>query len=188
VKGLKGRTIVQVPAEQKAAAEDFALRCNDWRARQRHVCVRCFEEWWRPEPVASDLCPKCCSHSVQIRGYMVKANGEACPQILCLECGRRGDISRHDLEPVLDIVLRDNTADKWNADKTCEHCGARGCEYHHFAPRAIFNDADSWPTAWLCPNCHRLWHQSMRAAGGFSLPEDQRVGPRPSWWYRQDSA
>src|SRR3990167_10649997 len=46
----------------------------------------------------------------------------------------------------------------------CEHCGKRRhCEVHHYAPRALFgNDADQWPTGWLCvgdDGCPELWHR-----------------------------
>lgn len=33
------------------------------------------------------------------------------------------------------------------------------CEFHHLAPRKFFGDeADEWPTAWLCQDCHDRWH------------------------------
>lgn len=38
-------------------------------------------------------------------------------------------------------------------------CTNRGSEYHHFAPRHLFEDADLWPTAWLCLEHHREWHR-----------------------------
>jgi hypothetical protein len=42
----------------------------------------------------------------------------------------------------------------------CEHCGEKnGVEFHHWAPRHLFDDADAWPTAWLCVKCHQLWHR-----------------------------
>jgi hypothetical protein len=45
----------------------------------------------------------------------------------------------------------------------CEHCGAPGAETHHWAPRSLFLDYDTWPTAHLCSACHALWHNVMRA-------------------------
>jgi hypothetical protein len=45
----------------------------------------------------------------------------------------------------------------------CERYGAIGpVERHHWAPSAIFDDSDSWPTADLCGPCHRRWHAMMR--------------------------
>jgi len=40
----------------------------------------------------------------------------------------------------------------------CQRCGARSAELHHWAPRAWFEDADDWPTAYLCRTCHLNWH------------------------------
>ena len=45
----------------------------------------------------------------------------------------------------------------------CEHCGTAGVETHHWAPRNLFRDYNAWPTAQLCPACHALWHDVMRA-------------------------
>lgn len=59
-------------------------------------------------------------------------------------------------------------------DNRCGHCSGAGCaeccnrcarcrEYkptdrHHFAPNALFDDSDLWPTADLCRECHQYWH------------------------------
>ena len=45
----------------------------------------------------------------------------------------------------------------------CEHCGAPGVETHHWAPRSLFRDYNTRPTARLYPACHALWHDVMRA-------------------------
>lgn len=53
--------------------------------------------------------------------------------------------------------------------KVCEKCGGvDNVERHHWAPREAFSDADQWPTAVLCRDCHVRWHTEMR-----------RIGPRP---------
>lgn len=61
-------------------------------------------------------------------------------------------------------------------DNSCENCGGNGCswcvgdpcvrcgshehiEWHHWAPRHLFDDAEMWPTALLCRKCHQHWHQ-----------------------------
>ena len=44
---------------------------------------------------------------------------------------------------------------------TCAVCGCPGAEYHHWAPQAIFEDADKWPVSYLCRTCHRKWHDTM---------------------------
>lgn len=45
-------------------------------------------------------------------------------------------------------------------DGPCAACGTVGPrEVHHWAPRHLFGDAaDRWPTANLCGDCHRQWH------------------------------
>ena len=54
-------------------------------------------------------------------------------------------------------VLYDNRP---NAHE-CEFlgCTRRDTQYHHFAPRHLFDDADSWPGAYLCAYHHTLWHE-----------------------------
>lgn len=43
----------------------------------------------------------------------------------------------------------------------CTHCNRRGGEVHHWAPQALFADADKWPTDYLCKACHDLWHDTV---------------------------
>ncbi len=41
-------------------------------------------------------------------------------------------------------------------------CGSFGTELHHWAPTAVFGaEAVLWPTAQLCPDCHREWHRRV---------------------------
>lgn len=41
----------------------------------------------------------------------------------------------------------------------CEVCGADGAENHHWAPFHIFGgECDKWPQSFLCPPCHKRWH------------------------------
>jgi hypothetical protein len=50
----------------------------------------------------------------------------------------------------------------------CVKCGSLGAELHHWAPRAIFgNEADQWPTDYLCLPCHRLWHDTINKQRAF---------------------
>jgi formate dehydrogenase maturation protein FdhE len=44
----------------------------------------------------------------------------------------------------------------------CERCGEIGyLERHHWAPISLFDDADNWPTSFLCHTCHAEWHSVM---------------------------
>ena len=41
-------------------------------------------------------------------------------------------------------------------------CGAEGAELHHWAPKEVFGqEANAWPTAFLCVACHQEWHVGM---------------------------
>jgi hypothetical protein len=56
-------------------------------------------------------------------------------------------------------TLRINSA---TPSAQCERCGRWGAvEVHHWAPQARFPDAELWPKAQLCRDCHVLWHQVM---------------------------
>ena len=45
-------------------------------------------------------------------------------------------------------------------------------QLHHFAPRALFEDADDWPQAYLCIECHMRWHVTLKT------PHGNRRAPR----------
>lgn len=48
------------------------------------------------------------------------------------------------------------------SSRICVRCGCNGLErsveLHHWAPRAIFSDAEDWPKSFLCSECHDRWH------------------------------
>ena len=57
-----------------------------------------------------------------------------------------------------------------------EPCAVRGClnkgtEYHHFSPRHLFDDADDWPTAYLCKVHHTMWHKITRTGSYYGNNE-----------------
>jgi hypothetical protein len=55
--------------------------------------------------------------------------------------------------------------DRTSSRPPCRVCGARGSELHHWAPRALFGDeADVWPTDFLCRRCHTRWHTAIANA------------------------
>ena len=41
------------------------------------------------------------------------------------------------------------------------HAGKMGGSAHHWAPVHLFggDEADRWPTGWLCQPCHTEWHR-----------------------------
>lgn len=115
-----------------------------------------------------------CSHQHTIHGYIVKRDGVPNGRRWCVQCGTTIATRRADgCGPVLFYDLREH-----EEIAPCERCGTtEGTQLHHWAPRAIFGgrEADRWPTSWLCPDCHALWHRLMREAGGTRLPPEQRI-------------
>jgi hypothetical protein len=109
-----------------------------------------------------------CSHDQWRWGVVRQANGTR--QIIrgCRECGAdvgpKQFYSQHECpDQLADLpILRDYL----NRNPPCRRCGAWGAELHHFAPRDIFgsDEADLWPTAYLCPRCHAHWHSTMHRA------------------------
>lgn len=89
----------------------------------------------------------------------------------CRDC-KFGQAVKHALVPP-EIVNGDPGYDygiKENVGfaEPCERCGSReGSEYHHYAPRHLFPDADSWATGYLCRPCHIEWHRRTQT-GAFS--------------------
>ena len=45
----------------------------------------------------------------------------------------------------------------------CAQCNSRGAERHHWAAKEWFGneEADTWPTDYLCVTCHNAWRNKM---------------------------
>jgi hypothetical protein len=73
-----------------------------------------------------------------------------------------------------DLPLRVNKATRW-----CAVCGDEHVQRHHWLPVAVAQrygeDANAWPSSYLCPDHHQLWHKVMHEAG---LAGRLRVGKR----------
>jgi len=106
-----------------------------------------------------------CSAGLTVVAYIV-ANGARHHKLCCVACQR---LSRTSLpQRLLDYTIVAETPAVRSASASepgflCEHCGAAGVETHHWAPRSLFHDYNTWPTAQLCPACHALWHNVVRA-------------------------
>lgn len=92
-------------------------------------------------------------------------NGKSQYRTVCDGCGARSKVIRKaQLEELCErhslIIFQGQDRRSENPD--CERCGASGTEYHHYAPRSIFADADDWPTGYLCVACHTEWHRATR--------------------------
>jgi hypothetical protein len=60
------------------------------------------------------------------------------------------------------IKIDDIPTEKDYRVEKCAVCGELGAEYHHWAPRHLFGDnADKWPTAYLCKAHHDEWHNIL---------------------------
>jgi hypothetical protein len=118
------------------------------------------------------ICHECvprCPHRA-LSGYVIKRDGVAVARNRCGYCGiamsdpRRGSW-------IYDVCFKDHREDQ--EPRPCERCGSPdGTQLHHWAPYAIFADADAWPKSWLCQPCHSTWHGAMRRADGYRLADD----------------
>jgi hypothetical protein len=106
-----------------------------------------------------------CGARLTVVAYLV-ANGARHYRLRCLACQR---LSRTSLpQRLLDDATMAQAPAVRSATASepgffCEHCGAAGADTHHWAPRSLFRDYHTWSTAQLCPACHALWHDVMRA-------------------------
>lgn len=92
------------------------------------------------------------------------SNGAIYVKKICELCGRRFDGKTWvkcppGLSPD-DIPIDEDYCQEFNY--TCEVCGKKGAEIHHWAPRGLFGDeADDWPVSLLCRECHMKWHNRI---------------------------
>jgi hypothetical protein len=176
--GLSKYNIVPVEPKLKEALERAFQDAQRFGTGTREWCTQCLQSTYRRRIFSA--CRSCCPHDPvrSVTGYLAKSNGAYLAQRFCLACAHRADIRRGETPTLLDLCFRNNT-ELYPTDP-CARCGATtGTELHHWAPSAIFNDADLWPKSWLCLDCHRIWHQAMRAASGVRLPESERIGESP---------
>jgi len=160
---LRNYTVVTLPDADREMIELASERLDQRGFDSCNLCTR--------HSYGALTCGDCrhkCTHPDAVNGYIYRADGSMMAWSRCFRCGRmvkglpRGS-------QIFGVCLRNNT-------KTpCERCGHIGSQYHHWAPQAIFADANDWPTAWLCQSCHSTWHRAMREAGGVSLPNKVRA-------------
>jgi hypothetical protein len=106
-----------------------------------------------------------CGARLTVVAFLV-ANGDRHYKLRCLACHR---LSRMSLpQRLLDSAAMAQAVAVRSASASepgflCEHCGGAWVETHHWAPRNLFHDHNSWSMAQLYPACHALWHDVMRA-------------------------
>lgn len=62
----------------------------------------------------------------------------------------------------------------------CKRCGAIGTELHHWAPKELFEDAEEWPTAYLCPKHHQEWHNKVTNKLRTLQRREERTNVKPA--------
>jgi hypothetical protein len=103
-----------------------------------------------------------CDHPKAEPQRLIAANGATHVVMICVDCDHNinpGRFHPHDrIYGSLDDlpIWRDYRGQ----NPPCAHCGAAESELHHWYPRELDGpeEADRWPTAWLCTRCHNLWH------------------------------
>jgi hypothetical protein len=119
--------------------------------------------------VESERCKRCGTSCLLARD--LAANGK--PQYFwwCAHCARVADPSRPFVAKEYIVrVLRDDpdtlpiiTRYPELKNPKCEYhgCERTDTEYHHWAPRHLFTDAEDWPGSYLCGEHHPHWHRIM---------------------------
>lgn len=105
-----------------------------------------------------------CPHDHSTIGRSINTDGSSRVWRRCDDCGENTGgpgkwISQQqagqplDALPIFDSYRQEHPP--------CVRCGRWGTQLHHFMPSHAAGrlEADLWPTAWLCPDCHDRWHR-----------------------------
>jgi hypothetical protein len=115
---------------------------------------------------ATRKCPQCRVDRTGVLTRLTATNGVAMVGWRSTECDHwlrdakgRAWIPHADLAAAgVDMATIPELVD-YSTWAICEHCSARGVDFHHTAPSAMFADAHLWPIVLLCPACHHEWHR-----------------------------
>lgn len=97
-------------------------------------------------------------------GTLFKRNGTAEFRVRCTGCGAESSGIGN---TIANRLMARGVTVTWTRTEPSDHtCSVLGCqrtdvEWHHFAPRNVFHDADNWPYMPLCVSHHRQWHRTM---------------------------
>lgn len=107
-------------------------------------------------------CRHCGIETVWRLARTIMKNGASLIFWQCLECEKRAEKARN--IPHEEIHKRKISFQSipvigdYRDGEICARCGRKNVEYHHWAPKHLFKDANAWPGDYLCPDCHREWH------------------------------
>ena len=135
------------------------------------------------------VCVRCGSYDVKLR-KQITSSGAIQIAWYCRECYRWAEIPqkwlRHDFinaEFKKNIHTKDSTIyniptiNDSSGDNPCIICGGPG-ENHHWAPQAYESDFGvewiAWPTAALCLEHHRQWHNIVTPTLGNHKKEENQ--------------
>lgn len=157
---------------------DF-VQPNGSRSPERRCA--CGRRLWRTGAVS---CSECCFHPSHELECTLARNGVTQYRRRCIDCGLAHGVKHAQVGPGEAAVMTANYTDQ---NHPCARCDNHHTEYHHFAPQAIFGsyEADCWPGAWLCRECHSIWHRQMRMAGGYKLEPARRLREATYTTYEQ---
>jgi len=108
-----------------------------------------------------------CAKISRVLVSKIAINGRNDISAWCLSCGgqsealKHAEIKKEGVEISKIVTVSDRTMENTTicAVVGCEN---KGQEYHHFAPKHLFNNAGDWPAAYLCNDHHREWHKKTR--------------------------
>jgi len=109
-------------------------------------------------------CPYCGQMVVAYK--QISTNGAKTVILRCAECKKIPDpkrmfYSNKDYPNFEELPLLNDYS---LSSEPCAYVGCTniGTEYHHLSPRHLFEDAEYWPTCFLCKPHHDLWHRKTR--------------------------
>ncbi|GLT24033.1 hypothetical protein GCM10007933_35040 [Zoogloea oryzae] len=105
---------------------------------------------------------KPCKHCHAVRHWGIRRyinlGGSQQFVVVCEWCGARtNQYIKAKVIRALNLIVPETLPDR--PRHRCVVCNADGAENHHWAPQALFgSEADRWPQSYLCPRCHKRWH------------------------------
>lgn len=116
----------------------------------------------------SKYCQRCKNETTAVLVRTISTSGVSMVYWCCKTCKRSISAPtqwiKHDLLQKYKIDPASlPVAEDYSPGQVCAVCRKTGTEYHHFAPKHLFgeDEAEKWPTAYLCKPHHDEWHQRV---------------------------